>query len=156
MDKTLKIRWKRLVDEHGRTCERCGATETAVVEAIGNLRRALSPLGIEVALEKESLAPIEFRNAPLESNRIWIAGEPLESWLSAATGQSRCCSTCGDADCRTVTVDDRTYEAIPADLIVRAGLLAGARLVAGEPAACCAPAEPASEEQRCCPPRSST
>lgn len=152
MGKILEIRWQRLVDEHGRTCERCGATETAVVDAVGKLRRALSPLGIDVDLEKESLAPAEFRDAPLESNRIWIAGKPIEAWLSASTGQSQCCSTCGDADCRTLTVDGTTYEAIPVDLIVRAGLLAGARLLTAEPAACCAPADPAQKNAACCSP----
>ncbi len=26
--KTLTIRWQRLVDEHGQTCDRCRSTET--------------------------------------------------------------------------------------------------------------------------------
>jgi hypothetical protein len=146
---TLHIRWQRLVDEGGRTCERCGTTEAAVDEAAGQLSRSLGALGIDVAVEKRTLDGAAFRGDPLSSNRIWLGGEPLEAWLSADVGESACCGSCGDADCRTVTVDGTTYEAIPPELIVRAGLLAGARLLAGASApavassgACCAPAEP--------------
>lgn len=133
--KKLKIVWQRLVDERGQTCDRCGTTETAVKEAVQMLKRALKELGIDVVLEKKILRPSTFLKDPLESNRIWVAGKPIEKWLSATSGQSRCCSTCGDSDCRTVTVDGNTYEAIPAELIVKAGLLAGAQLLHGEPGA---------------------
>jgi len=64
----------------------------------------------------------------LQSNKILIAGKTLEEWVGAKTGQSKCCETCGDAECRTVEYADETHEAIPADLIVRAGLVAAARL----------------------------
>lgn len=153
MGKILEIRWKRLVDDRGQTCDRCGATEKAVADAAAKLKHAFDALGIDVVLEKETLTPVAFRSDPLESNRIWIGDQPLEAWLSATFGQSQCCATCGDADCRTLTVDGTTYEAIPADLIVRAGLVAGARLLAGAPASCCAPAESAQEKAPCCSPR---
>ena len=150
--KSLKIRWQRLVDERGQTCDRCGTTETAVGDAVEKLKRSLGELGIDVVLEKEALSPSTFHKDPLESNRIWIAGEPLEKWLSAISGQSKCCSTCGDSDCRTVTVDGKTYEAIPAELIVKAGLLASAQLLPVESgAACCPPAESPQESSGCCP-----
>ena len=149
---TLKILWQRLVDERGRTCDRCGTTETAVEEAVQKLKRSLKELGIEVVLEKKTLSPSTFLKDPLESNRIWVAGEPFEKWLSAATGQSKCCSICGDSDCRTVTVGGKIYEAIPAELIVKAGLLAGAQLLHGESrGACCPPAESAKNSSGCCP-----
>ena len=150
--KVLQITWQRLVDEQGQTCDRCGTTETAVEEAVQKLKRSLKELGIDVVLEKKTLSPSTFLKDPLESNRIWVAGEPVEKWLSAASGQSKCCSTCGDSDCRTVTVDGKTYEAIPAELIVKAGLLAGARLLHGEPrGARCPPAESPKKSSGCCP-----
>lgn len=149
--KTLTILWQRLVDERGQTCDRCGATETAVEDAVQTLQRSLGELGIAVVLEKRTLNQATFREAPLESNRLWIAGEPLEKWLSATTGESQCCSTCGDADCRTVTVDGETYEAIPAELLVKAGLLAGAQLLQSAPrSACCAPSAPSQQKSGCC------
>lgn len=149
--RTLNILWQRLVDERGQTCDRCGTTETAVEEAVQKLKRSLKELDINVVLEKKTLDQSTFLKDPLESNRIWIAGEPFEKWLSASTGQSKCCSTCGDSDCRTVMVDGKTYEAIPTELIVRAGLLAGAQLLHSEPCgSCCPPAESPKKISGCC------
>lgn len=147
--KTLTIRWQRLVDEHGQTCDRCGATEAAVTRAAADLRQALHILGIEVRLETSALSPARFAQAPLESNRLWIDDVPLEQWLGASTGASRCCSACGDASCRTLSVADMTYEAIPAELIIKAGLLAVARLPDPVPARCCAPADK-DGDRGCC------
>ncbi len=151
--KTLRIRWQRLVDEKGQTCGRCGLTESAVEEAVKKLGSSLKGLGIEVVLEKRAIDPSEFSKDTLQSNRIWIDGTPIEEWLSAASGGSKCCTVCGESDCRTVTVDGRTYESIPAELIVKAGLLAGARLVSAKPGSpCCPPAEPTPKKKGCCPP----
>ncbi len=151
--KTLKVRWQRLVDEHGRTCDRCGTTEKAIGDAVEKLKRSLGELGIGVVLEKEALSLSTFHKDPLESNRIWVGGEPFERWLSATSGQSKCCSTCGDSDCRTVTVDGKTYESLPAELIVKAGLLASAQLLPFESGAgCCPPPESRQENFGCYPP----
>ncbi len=153
--KTLTVRWQRLVDEEGQTCDRCGTTETAIEDAIQKLKRSLKELDIDVVLEKNALSPSTFSNDPLQSNRIWIAGEPIEDWLSATSGQSQCCSTCGDSECRTLTVDGKTYEAIPAELIVKAGLLAGAQLLHGVPrSVCCPTADSPQETAGRCPPLS--
>ena len=136
--KALPIRWQRLVNEADQTCDRCGSTGAAVERAVGMLKRALRELEIEVALKTEALDPATFARDPLESNRIWIGGVPIEWWLSASSGKSQCCSACGDAECRTVTVDGKTYEAIPVELIVKAGLLAAARLLSADlPEGCC-------------------
>lgn len=81
----------------------------------------------------KELSNAEFRADPGESNRIWIAGRPLEEWLGASTGSSPCCDQCGDDPCRTVEVDGVTLEAIPAEVIVRAGLMAAADLTRGAP-----------------------
>lgn len=74
----LEIVWQRLVTEGGDTCPRCGLTETAVQGAAATLRQALAPLGIEVVLETRTLDGKAFERDPAESNRIWIAGRPLE------------------------------------------------------------------------------
>lgn len=140
--KVLRIRWQRLLDDADRTCDRCGATGAAVEDAVGMLKRSLAELGIEVVLQKEALDRATFSRDPLQSNRIWIAGRPIEEWLAATSGKSPCCSACGDAECRTVTVGGKTHEAIPVALIVQAGLLAGARMLdAGAMDQCCDSAE---------------
>jgi hypothetical protein len=135
--KTLTIRWQRLVDERGNTCDRCGATGQAVRRAAADLRQALQHLAIDVRLETDTLSHATFTQAPLESNRLWIGGVPLEDWLGATSGQSPCCSACGDAHCRTLDVAGVSYEALPVELILKAGLLAAARLLEAAPAACC-------------------
>ena len=96
------------------------------------LRRCLEPVGIEVVLQKGAVSAAEFAKGPLESNRIWIADKPIEEWLEAKVGKSQCCGACGQSECRTLTVDGKTYETVPAELIVRAGLLAGAQLIGSQ------------------------
>jgi len=152
--KILKVEWQRLVDKQGQTCYRCGTTETAVEDAFLRLRRSLKEVDIVVLLEKKAVSPSAFSKDPLESNRIWIAGKPIEEWLSATVGKSQCCSTCGDSECRTITVDNKTYEAIPAELIVKAGLLAATQLVATPSVKpCCPPPEQVKKAKPpCCPP----
>jgi len=107
----------------------CGTTAAAVDEATGQLTRSLGTLGIDVAVEKRTIDMAAFQAEPLASNRIWIGGEPLEALLSASVGKGECCGSCGDAECRTATVDGTTHEARPPEMIVRAGLLAAARLL---------------------------
>ncbi len=126
--KTLKIKWQRLIFDE-QTCPRCGSTEQEVEKAVSLLKESLRPLGIRVALEKRELTEAEFKKDPLQSNKIWIKGRPLEDWIGGKTGRSQCCDVCGTAECRTIGVGDEVYEAIPADLIIRAGLIAAAELL---------------------------
>ena len=136
--KTLAVRWQRLV-KGGETCPRCESTRTELRTAVETLGRALEPLGIEVVLEEVEIGVEEFQRRPLESNRILVGGRAIEEWLGATTGQSPCCDVCGPTECRTVTVDGRTHETIPADLVIQAGLLAAASLTGtGSDQSCCA------------------
>ncbi len=151
--KILQIQWQRLVDKQGRTCDRCGTTESSVEEAYQKLKRSLKELDIDVVLEKKALSLSAFKKDPLESNRIWIAGKPIEEWLSATIGQSQCSSTCGDSECRTITIDTKSYEAIPAELIVKAGFLAATQLLeAPSIKPCCPSSDQVKKGQpTCCP-----
>jgi len=126
--KTLIIRWLRLVNESGQTCARCGETGDTVKTAFDKLKKTLAELDIEVKLEKETLDFSIFTKDPLQSNRIWIGGSPMEEWIGATVGKSQCCEVCGDSECRTISTDQDTFETIPEDLIIRAGLLAAAEL----------------------------
>lgn len=123
---TMTIEWQRLVDDVGRTCERCAHTGDKTEDAFDKLKRCLALVGINVVFKKRALDQSTFSANPIESNQIKIDGKALEQWLDGSTGQSQCCGPCGDAECRTVTVDGVTHEAIPEDLIIRAGLLAAA------------------------------
>ncbi len=125
--KTLKIQWQRLVIDD-QTCQRCGATETEVDKAFQSLKQSLNPLGIEVVLEKRAIKQADFEKNPSKSNLILIGERSLEDWLQARTGQSSCCGPCGDAECRTIETQGKIYETIPADLIIKAGLIAAGQL----------------------------
>lgn len=126
--KTLAIEWQRLLDEHEKTCPRCGSTEQEVENAVTRLNQELEFFEINVSLVKKAIEPASFKKDVLQSNKIVIADKTLEEWLGAETGQSRCCDVCGDAECRTVEFADQTYETIPAHLIVKAGLLAASQV----------------------------
>jgi hypothetical protein len=130
----LRIVWQRLVDSTGQTCDRCGATYDALRRAVAKLKDALDPLGLEPVLEVKEIDEESFKADPTVSNRIWIADHPIEEWLNASVGGSRCCSVCGDSECRTVEVGGAVFEAIPEELILKTALLAAARMLgpAGE------------------------
>lgn len=123
---TMTIEWQRLVDNNGQTCNRCSCTGDSTEAAVSKLKRCLAEAGIEVRLEKKSIDQAAFSADPLQSNQILIDGRTIEAWLGGITGHSPCCGPCGDNECRTVSVDEKMYEAIPEELILRAGLLAAA------------------------------
>ena len=129
----LPIVWQRLVSG-GQTCDRCAATQHEVEHAVHTLEQALRPLGLEPHLEIRELDQDSFEQDPAASNRIWIAGKPIEEWLEGTVGSSRCCSVCGDSECRTVEVRGTTFEAIPEQLILKAALLAASALLDTPPA----------------------
>lgn len=152
----LPIEWQRLMDRRGETCERCGGTEKELRKAFSMLKRSLRPLGFKVTLEKTSLGP-ECAKDIIDSNRITIAGRTLEHWLDAKVGSSACGSCCAKlgemVECRTTTVDGETYEVIPAELIVKAGLKAASEAM-GTPAksSCCPTSKtPCTQSGTCCP-----
>lgn len=120
----ISIIWQRLVDEQGRTCDRCGNTEQELDKAVRFLNKTLAPGGVHFVLEKKGLPFKEVSLDPTQSNRVWINGRPLEEWLKAEVGQSPCCGPCQDLECRTLEANGIVHETIPAELIIKAGLLA--------------------------------
>jgi hypothetical protein len=112
------------VTSEGNTCDRCNATHLQIQQAISKLKEALRPLGIEPALEIRDIDEASFKANPSESNRIWIGGRPMEQWLGARVGSTRCCSVCGESECRTVEIGAATFEAIPQELFLKAALIA--------------------------------
>ncbi len=126
--KILPIIWQRLVSVGGTSCPRCQGTQDEVQRAVERLKVALEPLGVMPVLEIRELDETRFQSNPAESNRIWIAGTPMEDWLEGNVGSSRCCNECGDNDCRTLEIEGKSYEVIPEKLIVRAGLIAATKM----------------------------
>lgn len=155
--KTLTIRWQRYVDRSSQTCDRCGNTHQELQFAARKLRASLAPLGIEVCLQEKALSTQECATDISRSNRIWIQNRSLEDLLGGEVGMSPCASCCGElgeaVECRTVSVDGNIYEGIPAQLIIRAGLIAASQMVeapSSEP--CCPPPDGArGKSAPCCP-----
>ena len=147
--KPLPIIWQRLVAE-GRTCNRCGSTYEELQRAISKLKLVLAPLGLEPTLETREIQQESFRADPSASNAIWIAGRPLEEWLGASVGRSRCCSVCGESECRTLEVGGTVFEAIPEDLILRAALAAAAQVLGAMSEEASSQRRPAACQQSCC------
>ncbi len=148
--KRLRIVWQRLVKTGGQTCDRCGATFDGLQRAIAKLKDVLGPLGLEPMLETREIDEEAFKADPSMSNRIWIAGRPLEEWLGARVGGSRCCSVCGDSECRTVEVAGTVFEAIPEELILKAALVAAAQMLGPTSEAVLSESEHGSGGPRCC------
>jgi len=150
--KTLKIQWHRLMTD-GQTCPRCGATGKEVEKASRSLEQSLAPLGIKMVLEKHELTPGAFQQDPSQSNLLLINGRPLEEWLGLKVGQSLCCGPCGDSECRTLETGGQVYETIPADLIIKAGLLAASKLLNPPTVDSCSQKDAAIKNptQPCCP-----
>lgn len=129
MMKKLPVIWQRLVDSRGETCDRCNATHQEMQRAVEKLKQCLRPLDIEPSLEIREIDKKAFEAAPLESNRIWIAGKPMEEWLGANVGSSPCCSVCGTSECRTIEIEGATFETIPEKLFLKAALIAASGLL---------------------------
>jgi len=146
----LAVNWQRLVTDAGRTCDRCGSTEDEFHRAIVTLRESLRPLGIDVESTETALTPEEFAGDTIASNRILIRDRTVEEWLGGEVGQSPCESCCtavgAGVECRAVLVDGTTYEAVPAELIVRAGLVAASVLLQESQSSPCCPGSDGAKE----------
>ncbi len=131
------ISWQRLVSD-GETCPRCGGTEENLEKAVSSLKKSINPLGLNVIFKKKKLSVKEFKEDPLKSNLITINDKPLEYWINGKVNESQCCDVCGPNDCRTITVGEETYEEIPSNLIIKAGLIAASNMIGNnENKSCC-------------------
>jgi len=132
--KTLDILWQR-VTVGAETCERCGDTGQSVRRAAEALRAELAPRGIKVVLTEKTLLPFA-PNVLADSNRVFFNGVALEEIVGAEVGSSHCQSCCdllGDhmnrqTDCRTLIVEGREFEALPEELLLRAGRITAEKL----------------------------
>ena len=116
----LEIEWRHL-DKGGRTCLRCSDTLQSLQQVIQQLAAECAPHGVQI-IYRETQLPIEQLS---QSNLILFNGVPLESLLPGASASENECQSCGDlcgepSFCRTITVGNRTFEAIPAALIRQA------------------------------------
>ncbi len=129
--KMLALEWQRMIDEDGNVCCSSDATRMAVETARAKLAEELEVSGIEVTLLKTDFTPEECMEDPERANRILIAGRGLDYWLQAEIASSPCEGFCkqalgGKGSCQNLIYEGETYEVIPAELIIKAGLAAAA------------------------------
>jgi len=129
--RTLALEWQRMIDEDGNVCCGSEATRMAVETARAKLAQALEASGIEVVLTKTDFTPEECVDCPERANRVLVAGRGVDFWLQAETGSSPCEGFCKQTlgekgSCQNLMYEGQTYDVIPADLIVKAGLAAAA------------------------------
>ncbi|HUT96220.1 MAG TPA: DUF2703 domain-containing protein [Candidatus Paceibacterota bacterium] len=116
------------------TCERCGATDEVLDDALNELKPELR--GVKVVIKKtkiendEEAKKYDFVRSPT----IRINGVDIEKILTGKLDVKdnyceSCASICGDScsestgggtQCRTVEYKDKTYEAVPKEMIKEA------------------------------------
>lgn len=115
--KTHIIEWKRLVRQ-GRTCDRCGDTGETLRKVVRELNAGCGAKRARFRLKTSRLPA----SRVAESNSILIDGRPLEQIVPGVTVTETECNSCGELtgrsmQCRAITVDGRTHDAVPAELI---------------------------------------
>ena len=127
-NKILTVEWVRLVVNEN-TCPRCNNTEDELDKAVFILENVLKPLNINLQVIKKSLSQDVFDKNPIISNRIRINNRNIEDILSGTIGESKCCSVCGENNCRTIKINGITHEVITTKIILKAALIASAELI---------------------------
>lgn len=131
--RTLIIDWQYTVCLSKDPCERCRMGPEEVRAAYKNLQTALAELEITVVLNEQT--------DDQGNDRIVINGKSLDKWLNGKL-ISRSCASCPSLEgagkkYNVLELDGTVYEVIPADLIIRASLLAASELFVGASAPPC-------------------
>ena len=108
--RTLALRWQRPAIEQKNPC---GVTESELQEAMRTLTHSLKKSGMDVQLGYLKAGAA----SETAVTGLWINGKPLETWLNAQV-------VAEDGGCMTLKLSDQSYEKIPADVIVKAGMMA--------------------------------
>jgi len=90
MHNEIVIEWKHIGKDVTNTCERCGETGFAVIQAVEEIRPFLETVGIEVRI-LETVLPDEGIE---ESNIILFNGTPLEDLIEGMTVTATPCASC--------------------------------------------------------------
>jgi len=131
--KVLTIAWQHSPEKEGTKCEKCLAKKAEIQKAYESLKNSLPSLGIQVALTEEPVKTMSCGMVLSQSSKICIGGRMLEEWLGAELGPGTCGKGCtrapGEAQCVSLKLEGETYEVVPADLIVKAGLVAASDML---------------------------
>jgi len=139
-DRTLVIHWRHAVCQNENPCERCINTPLEIQQAYENLKESLAGLGIVVTFEEKKIKE--------HDDHIYINDRDITDLLEGETIKTACMNCLDDKGdprtCNSLKLGDNTYEVIPAELIIKAGLVAASELVTA------APEPPCGEKQTPC------
>jgi hypothetical protein len=135
--KTLTIAWHKVTEDDGTVCDLSTRTQQVVEQAAKDLRRTLAPNGIDVAVE--TITPAKVEGSQCLCNRVLVQGRFVDEWLGADVVKAPC-SGCADrgacpksaesgsacAGQTAMAYQGNTYEIVPANLLMMAGLIAAA------------------------------
>lgn len=133
-EKSLVILWQHTMCQSKNPCERCLTAPKEVQRAYEELHSALAKLYITVIFDEQTEGQT--------GERILINGRVLENWLGGRLIKRQCAS-CPSVEGKAkeynaLELDGTAYEIIPANLIIKAGLLAASDLFTAEPLTPCA------------------
>jgi len=120
---TLTIKWAEIVDEDGKPIEHCGVTNEQLQDAI----KKLGEQNIAVKLDATRVTTKELGEKCHEANLMTINGQTLPTILGGEMVMADCPKPCGKHDhdkgqqCKLLKVGDKTYQTVPAEIIVMAG-----------------------------------
>ena len=140
--KVLTITWHNSPEKEGKKCDNCLVKKDEAKKAYESLKTSLSSLGIQVVMKEEKAKAAACGMVISSSCGVTIAGKPLESWLGAEAGKSGCgsgkgCGAGGASQCASLVLAGKTYTVVPADLIVRAGLIAASEMIGPQSSKTC-------------------
>lgn len=117
--KELNIEWMHY-DKEGETCTRCNNTGDNIKAVLETMSKDKTDKGIKINY-KETI--LEAKDMP-DSNTVLINGKKLEDILNAKASENYChscsCLAGSGTNCRTIELNDKSYEAIPEELILGA------------------------------------
>lgn len=122
------LEWQKGATEACQTCDACGVSEQEIKAAAAQLKTKLADKKVRVKIvERKATDGTPERPS---ASRMWVCGIPLETWLGARAAMT----PCPDAKSREAVrpalyVDDQSYSVIPADLMVKAGVMAANQLL---------------------------
>jgi hypothetical protein len=128
-ERTLVIRWQHAVCKNENPCERCVNTPLEIQQAYENLRESLAGLGIIVTMEEKKIKQ--------HDDHIYINDHDIIDLLKGERTKTEC-ANCFDEKgnprtCNSLKLGDKTFEVIPAELIMKAGLMAASELITATP-----------------------
>ncbi|AKM82614.1 TPA: molybdenum cofactor biosysynthesis protein [Candidatus Berkelbacteria bacterium] len=117
--KKITIEWLHY-DKEGETCTRCNNTGDNIKSAIKTISNSPELKDLQIDYFETKL---EADRMP-ESNTVLINNLSLEEILNATTSENHChscsCLAGKSTNCRTIELNDRSYEVIPEELIIEA------------------------------------